>query len=99
MNNNSNLGEKAKMLNKMVMRENFVDKDTNEYIYASMSQPPVKIIDKNGSDNELDFTVECPTCGSHVNFGKNMRMISGHIYCDSSESCQNTVYHELGLID
>jgi len=71
----------AKMLNKAVMGNKFVDEDTNEYLYASLSQPPIKIIDKNGSNDELDYTVECPHCHSHVNYGKETYMIGGHIYC------------------
>ena len=84
----------AKFLNCMVMGNNFVNKDENEYIYASLSQPPIKIIDKNNSDDELDFTVECPNCGGHVNYGKNIFMISGHIYC-SKEGCMNKLIERL----
>ena len=62
-------------------------KNVDEYIYASLSQPPIKIIDKNGSNDDLDFTVECPNCGNHVNYGNEIFMISGHIYC-SNENCR-----------
>ena len=83
------------MLNKAVMGNKFIDKDTNEYIYASLSQPPIKIIDKNGSNDELDYTVECPTCGTHVNYGKHTYMLSGHIYCDT-KGCGEKLCHILG---
>ena len=83
-----------KILNFMITRDKFVNKDENEYIYASLSQPPIKIIDKNNSDDELDFTVECPNCKSHVNYGKNTFMLSGHIYC-SKEGCRDKLIERL----
>ena len=49
-------------LNRAVTGNNFVDKNEDEYIYASLSQPPIKIVDKNGSDDRFDYTVECPNC-------------------------------------
>lgn len=90
MNNNQ-----AKLLNLIVTQENFVNKDTEEYLYASLSQPPIKIIDKNGSDDELDYIVECPNCGSHVNYGEHTYMISGHIYCDT-KGCRENLIERLG---
>ena len=84
----------AKILNFMITRDKFVNKDENEYIYASLSQPPTKIIGKNNSDDELDFTVECPNCKSHVNYGKNTFMLSGHIYC-SKEGCRDKLIERL----
>lgn len=80
----------AKALNQMVMGDKFVDEDTNEYLYVSLSQPPIKIIDKNGSDDELDYTVECPHCHNHVNYGENIYMIGGHICCDRG-NCREEV--------
>ncbi len=88
----------AKMLNMKVTDKNFVDKDLDEYIYASLSQPPIKIIDKNNSNDELDYTVECPTCGKHVNYGKNIFMLSGHLYC-SNEGCREKLCYMLGIKD
>lgn len=85
----------AKDLNKQVMQGRFEDKDINEYIYASLSQPPIKIINKNGSDDELDYTVECPNCGRHVNYGKETYMLSGHIYC-SNNGCRDKLCAILG---
>ncbi len=82
--NNQNI---AKTLNAIVTGDRFVNKNVDEYIYASLSQPPIKIIDKNGSNDDLDFTVECPNCGNHVNYGNEIFMISGHIYC-SNENCR-----------
>lgn len=77
----------AKMINHNITGNRFIDKPVDEYIYASLSQPPVKIIDKCDSDDELDYIVECPNCGSHVNYGEHIYMLSGHIYC-SSEGCR-----------
>lgn len=85
----------AKMLNAAIMEDNFVDEDLDEYIYASLSQPPIKIIDKNGSDDELDYTVKCPNCGSYVNYGKQIFMLSGHNYCDN-EGCREKLVNLLG---
>ena len=87
---------KAKQLNKMIMGNKFIDEDIDNYIYASLSQPPIKIISKNNSKNECDYTVECPNCGRYINYGKETFMVSGHIYC-SSENCRKEVYHEMGL--
>lgn len=78
----------AKILNAMVTGKEFINKDLNEYIYASLSQPPIKIVDKCGSDDELDYIVECPNCGSHVNYGERIFMLSGHLYCDT-DGCRN----------
>lgn len=89
MNNN----ELAKGINLMVMQDKFVNKDTDKYIYASLSQPPIKIIDKNGSNDELDYTVECPNCHRHVNYGNSIFTLAGHIYCDD-ENCRKQVYEE-----
>lgn len=82
----------AKMLNMAVTGKNFVDKDLDDYIYASLSQPPIKIIDKNDSDDELDYTVECPNCGSHINYGEHTFMLSGHIYCDTKGCREKLCY-------
>lgn len=73
----------AKMINHKVTGNRFIDKPVDEYIYASLSQPPVKIIDKCGSDDEMDYIVECPNCGSYVNYGEHIYMLSGYIYCDT----------------
>ena len=86
----------ARFLNYMVTGKNFEDKNLNEYLYASLSQPPIKIVDKNGSDNSLDFTVECPNCKSHVNYGEHIRMISGYLYCDT-KGCREEVYKKAGI--
>lgn len=84
----------AKMLNKAVTGDKFVDKNLDEYLYASLSQPPIKIIDKNGSNDDLDYTVECPNCGSHVNYGEHIFMLSGHIYCDNP-GCREKLVEKL----
>lgn len=77
----------AKALNMLVTEDNFVNENTNDYIYASLSQPPIKIIDKNGSEDELNYTVKCPNCGSYVNYGEETFMLSGYIYC-STKGCR-----------
>ena len=81
---------RAKILNKTLTGKKFVDKDIDNYIYASLTQPPIKILDKNGSDNELDYTVECPNCHKAVNYGEEIFMYSGHIYCSNS-GCRKQV--------
>ena len=85
----------AKALNFAVTGDKFVNKDTEGYIYASLSQPPIRIIDKNDSDNELDYTVECPNCGCYVNYGYQIFMRSGHIYCNN-KGCLEKLEHILG---
>lgn len=85
----------AKILNKLVMGNKFTDRGLNNYIYASLSQPPIKIISKNNSDDEMDYTVECPNCGSHVKYGENIFMVSGHIYC-SNGGCRENLMAMLG---
>lgn len=90
------MNEQAKILNALITGKNFVDKDTDNYIYASLSQPPIKIINKNNSNDELDYTVECPSCGRYVNYGNEIFMVSGHIYCNNDD-CRKKVYHEVGI--
>lgn len=85
----------AKMLNMAVTGNKFVNEDLDNYIYASLSQPPIKIIDKNNSDDELDYIVECPNCGKHVNYGNDIFMLSGHLYC-STKGCREQLCHILG---
>lgn len=72
----------AKIINMAVTGKKFVNKDIDEYIYASLSQPPIKIIDKCNSDDELDYIVECPVCKSHVKYGTSIFMLGGYLYCD-----------------
>lgn len=82
----------AKGINKTIMGDKFENKDLNEYIYASLTQPPIRIIDKNGSNDVLDFTVECPNCHKHVNYGNSMYMLNGYLYCD--EECRKKLLTE-----
>lgn len=89
----NNLNYKAKLLNAMVTGKNFEDKDIDNYIYASLSAPPIKIIDKCNSEDELDFMVECPNCGKHVNYGNDIFMLSGKLYC-SSEGCRENLINK-----
>lgn len=52
-------------------------------LYASLTQPPIKVIDKHGTDDEMEWTVKCPNCGSYKNYGTQIFMSSGRIYCDA----------------
>lgn len=86
--------EDAMLWNLICRGEKFEFKDPDKYLYASLSQPPIKIINKNNSEDELDFTVECPNCRKHVNYGKEIFMISGHIYC-SNKNCREKLIKKL----
>ena len=81
----------GKFLNMFVTGDKFENRSTDEYIYASLSQPPIKIISKNNSEDELDYTVECPNCGSHVIYGTETFMLSGHIYCSNKGDRKSVV--------
>ncbi len=83
----------SKMLNALVMENKFEDKSLNDYIYASLSQPPIKILDKRNSNDELDYIVECPNCHNSVCYGTDIFMYSGHIYC-SNKGCREEVVSE-----
>lgn len=89
------MNEIAKALNCIVTNDNFINKSTDNYIYASLSQPPIKVIDKKDSNNELDYIVECPNCKSHVCYGTDTFMLSGHIYC-SNKGCREKLMFLLG---
>lgn len=80
----------AKLLNFCVTGDKFVNKNADDYIYASLSQSPIKILDKRGSDDELDYIVECPNCHSAVCYGTDTFMVAGHIYC-SNGNCREEV--------
>jgi len=82
----------SKLLNFLVCGDKFEDKDLDNYLYASLSQPPIKIIDKCNSDDELDYIVECPNCGEHVKYGEHTYMLSGYIYCDTGNCRENLIY-------
>ena len=84
----------AKLLNAVVTGKNFENRNLDNYLYASLSQPPIKIIDKNDSDDELDYTVECPNCGCYVNYGTQIFMRSGHLYCNN-KGCVEKLEGEL----
>lgn len=83
----------AKALNHSITQKKFVDKDLDNYIYASLSQPPIRIIDKCNSEDEMDYIVECPNCGSHIKYGTSIFMLSGHIYCDKN-GCREKLLNE-----
>lgn len=80
----------AKVLNAIVTQDKFENKDLDDYIYASLSQPPIKVLDKKNSDDELDYIVECPNCHSAVCYGTDTFMYAGHIYC-SNKGCREEV--------
>lgn len=86
----------AKVLNKMLLGDKFVNKNLDEYIYASLTQPPIRIVDKNNSDDELDYTIECPNCHRCVNYGEETFMVRWHIYC-INEDCRKEVYRKVGV--
>lgn len=87
--------EVAKFINKEVMGSEFVDKDLDKYIYANLSQPPIKILNKNGSNDEMDFTVEWPNCHRAVCYGDSIYTLHGHIYCDT-KGCREKLAAVLG---
>ena len=91
-----NDNDKAKFLNFLVTGDNFQNKSTDDYIYASLSQPPIKILSKNNSDDIFEYTVECHNCHRSVCYGEDIYMISGHIYC-SNENCRETLCSKYGL--
>ena len=73
----------AAMLNQAVTGRKFHGPDGME-LYASISQPPIKVIDKHGTDDEMEWTVECPNCGAHKKYGTQVFMSGGRIYCDAN---------------
>lgn len=80
----------AKILNALITGNKFDDKNLDNYLYASLSQPPIKILDKRNSNDELDYIVECPNCHSAVCYGTDTYMYSGRIYC-SNKGCREEV--------
>lgn len=75
----------AKELNAFITGFSFVDKSLEDHIYASLSQPPIRIINKNGSDNEMDFTVECPNCKKAGDWRRsNARRCTNLFRCSST---------------
>lgn len=87
--------EQAKLLNKLVTGNKFEDKDTEKYLYASLSQPPIEIIDKCNSTDELDFIVKCPNCKCNVCYGTDIFSKSGYLYC-SNKGCREKLMKILG---
>lgn len=82
-----------KVLNKLVTEEKFVDKSEECYLYASISTPPLKIVSKNGSENSMDYTVQCPTCGSLRNYGTEIYMLNGDHYCETIGCRERCISH------
>lgn len=84
-----------KEINRLVTEDQFEDRDTNEYIYASISQPPIKVLDRHKSSDELKWTVECPTCKSPVNYGTELFMYKGYHYCNN-KGCEQKLKNRVG---
>ena len=80
----------GKNINKLVTKDKFIDKPLEQYLYASLSQPPIRILDKKGSLDELNYIVECPNCHRAVCYGTDIFMIGGYLYC-SNDSCREEV--------
>lgn len=80
-------------INQLATGEKF--KDPDEFIYASITQPPLKVLDKHGTDDEMEWTVECPTCGRPANYGREVFMISGRNYC-AAEGCRERLIEKIG---
>lgn len=80
----------GKNINKIVTKDKFIDKPLEQYLYASLSQPPIRILDKRDSLDELDYIVECPNCHRAVCYGTDIFMIGWHLYC-SNDSCREEV--------
>ena len=78
--------------NQLVTGEKF--KDPDEFVYSSLSQPPLKVLDKHGTDDEMEWTVECPNCGAAANYGAEIFMISGHNYC-AAEGCRDKLIEKM----
>lgn len=85
-----------KIMNKLVTQKDFENKNPDDYIYASLSQPPIKVLDKHGTDDEFKWTVECPNCKRAVIYGDEIFMVSGHLYC-SDEKCKKQAYERAGV--
>lgn len=66
---------------KRIAGDKFQSRNPNEYLYPSLTQPPVKVLQHNGTDNELEWTVECPNCHQPAVYGTHLFMISGECYC------------------
>ena len=85
-----------KIMNKLVTQKDFENKNPDDYIYASLSQPPIKVLDKHGTDDEFKWTVECPNCKRAVIYGDEIFMVSGHLHC-SDEKCKKQAYERVGV--
>lgn len=84
-------------LNAFVRHDKFKYADPDDYIFASLSQPPIRVLDKHGTDDEFKWTVECPNCKRAVIYGDEIFMVSGHLYC-SDEKCKEQVYEKVGVL-
>lgn len=82
-------------LNCLVLQKNFKLLNPDDYIYASMSQPPIRVLDKHNTDDAFKWDVECPNCKRKVNYGHEIFMVSGHIYC-SDDNCRKAVWKKVG---
>lgn len=72
-------------------------KDPHEYIYNSLSHPPLKVVDKRGTDDEHKWIVECPNCGEEIIYGTQTAMVHGYTYC-LSDGCKDNLLRRLEQI-
>lgn len=82
----------ARALHMIVTKEQ--PKDLDKYLYASITDDPIKIISTNGSDDALDYTVECPNCKTHTLYGTGLFMDTGMHYCEH-HNCHEQVIQKL----
>lgn len=83
----------AKSMNLIVSQENFVDKNPDDFIYASLTQPPIKVLDKKDTDIELNWIVECPNCHMAVCYGNELISLPhGKLACDYCQNIKPMVY-------
>ena len=88
-----NMRKKFMALNALVRQGDCKLLNPDDYIYASISQPPIKVLDKHGTDDAFKWDVECPNCKRKVNYGKEIFMVHGFIYC-SDDDCRQAVWEK-----
>ena len=69
-------------------------KNPNDYIFSSLTNPPLKVVNRHGTDDEMEWDVECPNCNKIVNYGEGTAMVSGHVYC-FTEGCRESLMKKL----
>ena len=79
-------------LEQLYYLRNFLEECIKNY-QQDLDEVKIKI-KKLEVNDELDYTVECPNCGNYVNYGNEIFMLSGHIYC-SNNGCREKLVKEL----